>query len=214
MTPEQLAARWLADAHVYRYDTGDLISKADALAAIARHLAPGDELVERKRIMDLIHGCRRRADHVDALVDSYDFNQAWAVEAFTALEHALRGYRTTANAMEALLARIAALEARCVALGQEVNLARYGERDFSWSIHQATLSEVIRRAETAEAEAATLRDRLARMEGALDEVNEAITQHGLAHMGEGKDEAATAMKALAIAIAPILAALTDGGSNG
>lgn len=57
MTPEQIAARWLADAQRYIYDDkgeqfidtehGDWIDYYDATAAIARHLTPGDDLVER-----------------------------------------------------------------------------------------------------------------------------------------------------------------------
>ena len=49
MTPEQLAARWLADVdRIYPWAKHQpMMLEEDALAAIARRLAPGDDLVER-----------------------------------------------------------------------------------------------------------------------------------------------------------------------
>ena len=53
------------------------------------------------------------------------------------------------------------------ALGRDLNRALYGEPHFGWEMHKDAMSDLRARAEAAEAEAATLRDRLARMEGAL-----------------------------------------------
>ena len=47
MTPEQLAARWLAGVPRFKLHGGNLLPEADAIAAIAQRLAPGDDLVER-----------------------------------------------------------------------------------------------------------------------------------------------------------------------
>ena len=47
MNPTEQAARWLADCPVSVDGHGASIDYDDATAAIARHLAPGDDLVER-----------------------------------------------------------------------------------------------------------------------------------------------------------------------
>jgi hypothetical protein len=48
MNPTEQAARWLADVpRLETWSGNPVIWEADALAAIARHLAPGDDLVER-----------------------------------------------------------------------------------------------------------------------------------------------------------------------
>jgi hypothetical protein len=46
--------------------------------------------------------------------------------------------------------RIEALTAKCEALGQEVNMAKYGQPDFAWSIHVEAMADL-------EAECARLR---------------------------------------------------------
>ena len=45
--------------------------------------------------------------------------------------------------------RIEALTAKCEALGQEVNMAKYGQPDFAWSIHVEAMADL--KAECAEA---------------------------------------------------------------
>ncbi len=39
-------------------------------------------------------------------------------------------------------ARIEALTAKCEALGQEVNMAKYGQPDFAWSIHLEAMADL------------------------------------------------------------------------
>ena len=51
----------------------------------------------------------------------------------------------------ALLARLQAAEAERERLGRELNIARYGQPDFSWELHKAALAEAVDRAEQAEA---------------------------------------------------------------
>jgi hypothetical protein len=41
-----------------------------------------------------------------------------------------------------LRARIEALTAACKTLGQEVNMAKYGQPDFAWSIHKAAMADL------------------------------------------------------------------------
>lgn len=48
--------------------------------------------------------------------------------------------------------KLAAAQAEIERLGRELNLAKYGEPDFSWSIHKEAMSELQARAEKAEAE--------------------------------------------------------------
>jgi hypothetical protein len=57
--------------------------------------------------------------------------------------------------------RIEALTAKCEALGQEVNMAKYGRPDFAWSIHVEAMADL-------EAECARLRENLADAALALD----------------------------------------------
>ena len=62
-------------------------------------------------------------------------------------------YRTApeaADIIEQLAANIEALTAKCEALGQEVNMAKYGQPDFAWSIHVEAMAEAKERAEAAE----------------------------------------------------------------
>jgi multidrug efflux pump subunit AcrA (membrane-fusion protein) len=49
--------------------------------------------------------------------------------------------------------RIEALTAKCEALGQEVNMAKYGQPDFAWSIHLEAMADL-------EAECAEAKDRI------------------------------------------------------
>lgn len=133
MTPEQLAARWLADAPRINDPlyTSPTMREADALAAIARHLAPGDDLVSR-----LSRVCKNKEPL--ELVEVY---------ACIALEAAAR--------LSALTAQVAETQA---------------DRD-KWfegaGAHHVASMKQAQRADQAEAEVSRLRDRLARMEGAL-----------------------------------------------
>lgn len=49
-------------------------------------------------------------------------------------------------------ADLAEAHAKIERLGRELNIAKYGEPDFSWSIHKEAMSELLARAEKAEAE--------------------------------------------------------------
>ncbi len=54
-------------------------------------------------------------------------------------------YRTApeaADIIEQLAANIEALTAKCEALGQEVNMAKYGQPDFAWSIHVEAMADL------------------------------------------------------------------------
>lgn len=104
MTPTEQAARWLADVKRYRVhpkrpnvmftaDDGRWLPEADALAAIARHLAPGDDLAEVEKVRDWLDKC---AEHGGA-----------------------RAYRNAAATITALLARISALTAAAAAKEDE-----------------------------------------------------------------------------------------------
>lgn len=170
MTPTEQAARWLADepcfdlrqtrpiATMQQEVSGEWMRYADALAAIARHLAPGD-LVER--------------------LSSWD------------------GSPFDDDAHEAA-ARIAALTA---------------ERD-QWRKAYHDTHDLFAQ---SDGDAATLRDRLARMEGALDD--EAAQEVGRLRL----QAFATNLEADRMAYFKAcskwfqnrhVAALTDGGSNG
>lgn len=139
MTPEQQAARWLADVpRLETWSGNPVIWEADALAAIARHLAPGDDLVE---------------------------------QASPAVKSAM---------------------------------VRFWKR-------VSDLAE--ERAETAEAEAATLRDRLARMEGAHQHAMEACRIIDEV-VKEGHDNTGKMILHFLTAVEPARAALTDRPADG
>ena len=89
MTPEQLAARVLADVdRIYPWAKHQpMMLEEDALAAIARHLAPGDDLVER----------------ANAALDALRFSCLVSAPGHSAA--------TVSDTITALLARIAALTA-------------------------------------------------------------------------------------------------------
>jgi hypothetical protein len=184
MTPTEQAARWLAD--VPRYTPMDdvfrlpepHIREAAAIAAIARHLAPGDDLVER-------------ATALASIIEEYTYRTS-DVEAAPEL-------------LRALLARISALTATVAEVAREGKPAdhalvdkyrRGGSGIFNFPDDVAA---IIRKLDAAEAEAATLRDRLARMEGALRQL---------------KDNAKGPWVPSSVVGAIVDAALTDGGSNG
>ena len=168
MTPtEQLAARWLAD--VRRYDRngrhmeldpqGPWLHEAEVLAAIARHLAPGDDLVERCAAMQAAHDSENIMEAIEKIADLPD--------------------------------RIAALTAQFEAT-QESHL------------HSDSLRL------KAQAEAATLRARLARIEKAADRIANWTIGGKIADDPENLAK----YPLLAWAILDLRAALTDGGNNG
>jgi hypothetical protein len=67
---------------------------------------------------------------------------------------------------EAAEAKLAEVEKERERLGREVNMARYGQPDFAWSIHKQAMAEMTARAETAEATVATLTAQVEAMRGA------------------------------------------------
>ena len=133
MTPEQLAAKLLADVPRYTFlsDYGHLeqfIEETDALAAIARYLAPGDDLVAP----------------ATAALASYD-----AVDDWGDTQHRNGAFTAVARPwMREAAARISALSAT-------VEELRYADR-----VHASANAGMKQRLET---ENATLRDDLAKL---------------------------------------------------
>ena len=246
MTPEQLAARWLADlprfgtrsigtrTFVCQHDEGDFVPLADALAAIARHLAPGDDLaldaeqVSRgakfmamalwselhekagsgvlpeklpKDAADVLRSLMQEkleaAARLSALAPGDDLVAQSGRMLDLAKANSSDDLDECAAYITALLAHIAALTA---------------ERSHWMSEARRTLKDgqdALDRAEAAEAEAATLRDRLARMEEALNAID------ALDPEGRIGDCSVNAISGLVLRMGGIArAALTDGGSNG
>lgn len=64
--------------------------------------------------------------------------------------------RKAAEAITALRAQLAEVQAEKERLGREVNTARYGQPDFSWQLHKEALAEANARADRAEAALAAL----------------------------------------------------------
>lgn len=60
--------------------------------------------------------------------------------------------REAVTDLEAARAETEQLKAEIARLGRELNLAKYGEPDFSWSIHKEAMADLLDRAEKAEAE--------------------------------------------------------------
>jgi hypothetical protein len=58
--------------------------------------------------------------------------------AFLGFEDGTRDYSIASEAAD----RIEALTAKCEALGQEVNMAKYGQPDFAWSIHVEAMADL------------------------------------------------------------------------
>ncbi|WRH62089.1 MAG: hypothetical protein RSE12_17205 [Fuscovulum sp.] len=188
MTPEQLAARWLADVprfvHVgeelLREDpNGAYVHWHDLLPAIARHLAPGGDLVERA----------------------------------TAVLIVLQGARTptrkrAASTITALLARVSYLTAQVA----ETQTDRDKWFEGAGAHHVASMKQA-QRADQAEAEVSRLRARLARMEGAHEHAMEACRIIDEV-VKEGHDNTGKMILHFLTAVEPARAALTDGGSNG
>lgn len=119
------AAKVLEGVYVYRYDTGDLISKADALAAIAR-MGAGDDMVERLLAMDgdsmSIKTLDEAAAHIAALRATVaEANDHWA-RTSVALNDALAEAAT-------LRATVAQLEVQISALTVGLDKARSQDRE-------------------------------------------------------------------------------------
>lgn len=80
-------------------------------------------------------------------------------------------------------AALAAARAEIERLGRELNLAKYGEPNFSWSIHKEAMSDLLARAEKAEAERDALSERVRVLEEALQPFAD-VAKHDI-----GTDEA-------------------------
>lgn len=97
----------------------------------------------------------KRAMVIDPLLE-VDFDTQRDVEqdpygAREAIETALYLIRDQAAAITAMRAQLAEAKAEKEKLGRELNLARYGQPDFSWQVHKEALSEANARADRAEA---------------------------------------------------------------
>lgn len=84
----------------------------------------------------------------------------------------------------ATIARITDLEAKLQRLGRELNLAKYGEPDFAWEIHQNAVAELEARLAAAEAECwelhaqiVDLKACIAEMEAGEDALAEALRSY-------------------------------------
>ena len=69
--------------------------------------------------------------------------------------------KTVADAIITLRAQLAEAKADKEKLGRELNLARYGQPDFSWQVHKEALAAANARADRAEQRVATLEAALA-----------------------------------------------------
>jgi hypothetical protein len=143
MTPTEQAARWLADVPRFDLDpmppigtmdqevSGEWMRYDDALAAIARHLAPGDDLVERAgKYPEILMGYGQGdMDGVMALISRQALHEA-------------------ADTITALLARIAALTAT-VALRKgiesirELNMTAEDENGHRWANSELIEQEIV-----------------------------------------------------------------------
>ena len=60
-------------------------------------------------------------------------------------------FKQARSAITALRAQLAEVKADKEKLGREVNIAKYGQPDFSWQVHREALAEANARADRAEA---------------------------------------------------------------
>ena len=193
MTPTEQAARWLADVP-RRYDFDpqyDYLREDHALAAIARHLSPEDDLVAT--ITDAADDWQECLGHVvTALGGKPDWHGA--------------ELQKIAELREAI-ARIAALTATVGELQAEVDRKiDPAQVDALVAVAEPMLNDAL---SAAEREAATLRDRLARMEGA-----NATSLNAAEALADKYRDALQLVTQLGNATAQRIAraALTDGGT--
>lgn len=197
---------------------GSWLDYDETLAAIARHFAQGDDLVEQATaalegvtegewkaayskwepnnfIVQTDHPCRRVLAQFDGDGDGPD-DQSLADARFIAF---------TRQWVPEAAARIAALTAQVVELQaekREMALQELASLGQAQEAYEAQLA--------AEAETARLRDRLARMEGALTEIDALDPEKG--HIGTCSENA---IRGLVLRMGEIArAARTDGGGNG
>jgi hypothetical protein len=221
MTPTEQAARWLEDVPASVDGSGVWIEYDDAVAHIARHLAVGEwkpietaprngEWFEARTE----HGTVRTVHFADAY-DRYPISgdgEVWSTAPTEwmpltpnlapgddlvergktlALHQRQLDLHPNADIIEGLLARISALTAE----NRESAMQALASTGQAQEAYEAQLA--------AEAEVATLRDRLARMEGPL---NEALIKQ--------ENDSTMWVPEWEIWAADARAALTDGGSNG
>ena len=167
MTPEQLAARWLADCRRFQVPRGVVLYEADALAAIARHLAPGDDLVERLQSMG-IQCCDLAAARIAALTATVAKLAGKALMA----EH---GEQSAWQDLQAERSEAATLRAELngpisdITDGDFANIVAHLSYELEPKGPLPNRNSVFMDLVRTRNENATLRDRLARMEEALDD---------------------------------------------
>ena len=190
MTPEQLAARWLADVRRHYDDNAErLILEADAIAHLARHLAPGDDLVaQATAALEGVTDGPWEDDETGSLFARKDLVCIVTNNKANDYGQDLTDAECEANLSFIAFARqwVPEAAARIAALTAERDEWRKAYHDTHDLFAQS------------DEDAASLRARLARMEGAakrvLDAPFDTIEEHD--------------------AVTELRAALTDGGSNG
>ena len=82
-----------------------------------------------------------RADRIEALTEQLKAARADAKEAEAYAEGLERDLKTCRMAQAVMDNTVAELEKKSESLGREVNLAKYGQPDFAWSIHKAAMAD-------------------------------------------------------------------------
>jgi hypothetical protein len=157
MTPTEQAARWLDG--IARFETGwrgvtpdengALIPYADALAAIARHLAPGDDLVERHAdrernlllntaLSDLDNIINYHNPEVDTSLNNLVWDQLDKLAVAIEAKAAVRMSALTAENAE-LRAILATIVSRCDTAKQQCN---DGEPVSAFNLASAILGQI------------------------------------------------------------------------
>lgn len=110
-----------------------------------------EELIARLRSVHTSADDEAAADRMEALVNEAVLSKA-AYEGVSSMLLSVQQdcikERQRAKAAEVLAEK---LQAECLKLGREVNMARYGQPDFAWSIHKQAMAELQARAERLEA---------------------------------------------------------------
>jgi hypothetical protein len=217
MTPTEQAARWLADVKRHTrlpHATGNWLLEADTLAAIARHLAPGDDLVERATAA--LEGVTEGPWAYEYTGIGHTVRQPGAYNAIFTVNHA-GNYEPDARFIAFARQWVPKAAARISALTAESEMRLQAVQTFSDT------------ADELREDNATLRDRLARVERERDDaltfLDNAVSKSPqplkdlgayLASLLDEDDwpEAERYLNAAVKSCAAITESPADGGSNG